>query len=94
MRPKKKAKNSIIEYACIISSDHPDWAAAPQRYFHMPAADYPGYGADGRALVNAFAAAIRGEGDSGYRVDDAIRALQIIEAAHQSAASGRTIDVA
>ena len=60
----------------------------------MPAAEYPGYGADGRALVKAFAAAIRGEGESGYRVDDAIRALQIIEAAHESAASGRTIDVA
>ena len=88
------ARWDLADQACTISSDHPDWAAAPQRHFHMPAADYPGYGADGRALVKAFAAAIRGEGDSGYRVDDAIRALQIIEAAHESAASGRTIDVA
>ena len=88
------AKWDLADQACTISSDHPDWAAAPERHFHMPAAEYPGYGADGRALVKAFAAAIRGEGESGYRVDDAIRALQIIEAAHESAASGRTIDVA
>ena len=88
------AKWNLADQACTISSDHPDWAAAPERHFHMPAAEYPGYGADGRALVKAFAAAIRGEGESGYRVDDAIRALQIIEAAHESAASGRTIDVA
>ena len=47
----------------------------------MPAAECPGYGADGRKLVKTFAAAIRSEGESGYRVDDAIRTLQIVKAA-------------
>ena len=47
----------------------------------MPAAECPGYGADGRMLVKTFAAAIRSEDESGYRVDDAIRTLQIIKAA-------------
>ena len=42
-------------------------------------------------MVKAFAAAIRGEGISGYTVDDAIQTLRIIETAHESAESGRTI---
>ena len=60
----------------------------------MPTAECPSYGADVRTLVKTFAAAIRSEGESSYRVDDAIRALQIIKAASRSAASDRTIDVA
>ena len=87
------AKWEMADQGCTIHSDHPDWAEAPERQFHMPTAQYPGYGADGRALVKAFAAAIRGEGESGYTVENAIRTLQIIEAAHQSATSGRTVEL-
>ena len=57
----------------------------------MPTAEVGGYGAEGRALIRQMAAAIRGEGSSGYTVEDAIRSLQIIEAAHESAATGQTV---
>lgn len=87
------AKWEQADQACTIKSTHPDWAGAPLRTFEMPAPDVPGYGAEGRALVQAFAAAIRGEGSSGYTVDDAIKSLQIIEAAHESAQTGRTIEL-
>jgi myo-inositol 2-dehydrogenase/D-chiro-inositol 1-dehydrogenase len=76
---------------CTIKSGHPAWATAPTRTFDIPTAKLPGYGAEGRALIRAFAAAIRGEGASGYTIDDPIRALQIIEAAHESSRTGRTI---
>ena len=85
------AKWAIADESCTIKSDHPEWAEAPERAFSFPSAKYPGYGAEGRALVKAFAAAIRGEGISGYTVDDAIQTLRIIETAHESAESGRTI---
>jgi hypothetical protein len=57
----------------------------------MPIADYPGYGAEGRDLIKAFAAAVRGEGHSGFTVNDAIKSLQIIEAAHESARIGQPV---
>ena len=76
---------------CTIKSAHPAWESAPRRTFDIPTATLPGYGAEGLALMKAFAAAIRGEGPSGYTIDDAIRALQIVEAAHESAHTGRTV---
>ncbi len=87
------ARWEMADESCTIKSDHPSWAEAPERHFHMPSAQYPGYGAEGRALVKAFAAAIRGEGESGYHIEDAIRTLQIIEAAHESARSERTVSL-
>lgn len=91
------AKWEHAEQACTIKSTHPDWAGAPLRRFEMPTQQVPGYGAEGRALIKAFAAAIRTpdapEGRSGYSLDDAIKSLQIIEAAHQSAQTGRTIEL-
>jgi predicted dehydrogenase len=42
-------------------------------------------------LIKAFAAAIRGEGQSGFTVDDAIKSLQIIEAAHESAHTSQAV---
>lgn len=79
------------EKAVTIKSTHPDWAGAPKRTFQVPTAEVGGYGAEGRSLIRQMAAAIRGEGSSGYTVEDAIRSLQIIEAAHESAATGQTI---
>lgn len=87
------AKWEHAEHACTIKSTHPDWAAAPLRRIEMPPPSVPGYGAEGRALIQTFAAAIRGEGSTGYTVDDAIKTLQIIEAAHESAKTWRTIDL-
>jgi predicted dehydrogenase len=85
------AKWEESEKAVTIKSVNPAWASAPQRKFQVPTAEVGGYGAEGRALIRQLAAAIRGEGASGYTVEDAIRSLQIIEAAHESARSGRTV---
>jgi predicted dehydrogenase len=79
--------------SCTIKSTHPAWASTPLRKFDLPTATYPGYGAEGRALIKAFAAAIRGEGQSGFTVDDAIKSLQIIEAAHSSARTGKMVEL-
>jgi predicted dehydrogenase len=87
------AKWEVAEERCTIKSTHPAWATAPVRTFGIPKASVPGYGPEGLALIKAFAAAIRGEGSSGYTIDDAIRSLQIIEAAHQAACTGQAVEL-
>lgn len=87
------AKWEESEKAVTIKSVNPAWAGAPQRKFNVPTAEVGGYGAEGRALIRQFAAAIGGEGQSGYSVDDAIKSLQIIEAAHESARTGQTVEL-
>ncbi|MGH2558682.1 MAG: Gfo/Idh/MocA family protein [Thermomicrobiales bacterium] len=77
--------------SCTIHSTNPAWEAAPERTFAMPSAKLAGYGGAGMRLMRAFAAEIRGEGASGYTIDDAIKSLQIIEAAHEAARTGRTV---
>jgi predicted dehydrogenase len=81
-------KWNVEEHRCTIKSTHPAWATAPVRTFDLPSVALPGYGATGLALIKAFAAAIRGEGSSGYTIDDAIKSLQ---AAHEAARTGRTV---
>jgi predicted dehydrogenase len=88
------AKWNVEDEACTIKSIHPTWETAPVRTFGFPPAKVPGYGAEGLAQMKAFAAAIRGEGSSGYTIDDAITSLRIIEAAHEAARSGRTVQLA
>jgi predicted dehydrogenase len=88
------AKWNVEDEACTIKSTHPTWETAPVRTFGFPPAKVPGYGAEGLAQMKAFAAAIRGEGASGYTIDDAIASLRIIEAAHEAAKSGRTVSLA
>jgi predicted dehydrogenase len=85
--------SDTAEPRCTIRTTHPAWQAAPERTFTLPNANPPGYGAAGAALIQAFAAAIRGEGSSGYKIDDAIRSLEIIEAAHEAARTGRTVSL-
>jgi hypothetical protein len=43
--------------------------------------------------LRAFFGAIRGEGPSGFVIDDAFNSLRIIEAAHESARTGRTMSL-
>lgn len=83
----------VDEGRCTITSEHPEWSGAPTREFDIPSAQVPGYGAEGRSSIQAFAAAIRGEGSSGYQMEEIIKSLQIIEAAHTSAAEGRTVSL-
>jgi predicted dehydrogenase len=85
---------NVADQACTIKSTHPAWATAPERTFNIPGAKLPGYGAEGLALLKAFAAAIRGEGATGYTIADAIASLQIIEAAHEAARTGQLVHLA
>ena len=87
------AKWDVDSSACTIKSVHPAWQTAPVRTFSIPTAQVGGYGAPGMALIRAFAAAIRGEGESGFSIDDAIKSLQIIEAAHEASRTGKTVQL-
>ncbi len=87
------AKWEEADKSVTIKSTNPAWAGAPLRKFDIPTPAVGGYGAEGLSQLKAFAAAIRGEGDSGYVIEDAIRSLQIIEAAHESSRTGRTIEL-
>jgi predicted dehydrogenase len=80
-----------VEERCTITSTNGAWEAAPKRVFEIPRAKLPGYGGAGAGLLRALIGAIRGEGTSGFVIDDAIKSLQIIEAAHESAKTGRTV---
>lgn len=82
-----------VDEQCTIISRHRDWEAAPERVFRIPRATLPGYGGAGAALLRAFFGEIQGEGSSGFVIDDAIRSLQIIEAAHESAKTGRAVNL-
>jgi predicted dehydrogenase len=79
------------EERCTIVSTHRAWEAAPRRVFEIPRAKLPGYGGAGAALLRALIGAVRGEGSSGFVIDDAIASLRIVEAAHESARQGRTV---
>ena len=59
----------------------------------IPTAQVGGYGAAGMALIRAFAAAIRGEGNRDYSIHDAIKSLQIIDAAHEASRTGKTVQL-
>lgn len=82
---------NVEDHRCTIKSTHAAWMTSPVRTFQFPPADIGGYGPEGLLQMRTFAAAIRGEGPSGYTIDDAIRSLQIIEAAHESARSERAV---
>ena len=84
---------NIANNFVTISSTDPAWQTAPTRTIAVEKASAPGYGAAGAALLRAFFAAVRGEGESGYTIDDAINSLRIIEAAHESAKTGRRVDL-
>jgi predicted dehydrogenase len=86
-------KWDVDDNVCTIKSVHRAWETAPARTFGVPTAQVGGYGATGMALIRAFAAAIRGDGSSGYSIHDAITSLQIIEAAHEAARSGTTVQL-
>ena len=75
-------------------SVHPSWAAAPTRVLHFTPHDNAGYGAGtGRIAIKRMVAAARGNGPPAFATDDALRVLEVLDAAHQSDASGRHISI-
>lgn len=72
-----------------VRSEHPAWRVAPERTiaFTLPAVG--GYGgAGGQASLRSFIASFREGAPPVFDVGDARRVLEIIDAAHRSAASG------
>lgn len=77
-----------------VRSEHPSWSAAPERTitFTLPAVG--GYGgAAGLASLGRFIASFRGEALPMFDVADARRVLEILDAAHRSAATGRLVPI-
>jgi myo-inositol 2-dehydrogenase/D-chiro-inositol 1-dehydrogenase len=82
---------SPADQSCTITSTNPAWEAAPKRTFAFPRADLPGYGGHGATVLRALIRALRGEAPSGFTIDDPIKSLQIIEAAHESSKTGEVV---
>ena len=82
---------ALVEERCTIVSTTRAWEAAPRRVFEIPRAKHPGHGGADAALLRAFFGQIRGEGPSGFVIDDAIESLRIIEAAHEAARTGTMV---
>ncbi len=85
--------NSATDEARAYSTD-PRWAASPwqRRAFATPAA--AGYGHAARLALLNFCDAIAGIAAPAYRIDEAIMVLRIIEAAYESARTGKFVALA
>jgi predicted dehydrogenase len=79
-----------------VHSEHPDWATAPTRTFRFQDdPKVPGYGgAVGVAVIRQFINAWRQGGEPAFVPDDVLRVLEVLDAAQQSSAEGRTVEVA
>lgn len=78
-----------------MRGEHPSWSVAPERTigFTLPAVG--GYGgASGQASLRSFTASFREGAPPMFDVGAARRVLEIIDAAHRSAASGRVVATA
>jgi predicted dehydrogenase len=75
-------------------STHPSWSAAPTRVMRFEADPVPGYGgAVGVAAFRRFIAASRGQAAPVDTIEDALRVLETLDAAHESARTGRHVRV-
>ncbi|HET7559520.1 MAG TPA: Gfo/Idh/MocA family oxidoreductase, partial [Limnochordia bacterium] len=75
-------------------SQHPSWRDEPRRTLRPEKMQFPGYGTDGRSALLTWLAAIRGEAARPAADQrDALRTLEVIDAAYASANSGRLTSV-
>ncbi|MCC6705094.1 MAG: Gfo/Idh/MocA family oxidoreductase [Thermomicrobiales bacterium] len=83
------------EFELQVTSSHPSWATAPSRTFTFDkGTPPPGYaGAIGVETIQRFINAFRAGGPPAFMPDDALRVLEVIDAAHQSSAEGRAIKI-
>ena len=76
----------------IVRSTHPDWATAPTRVLRFEQDPTSGYcGADGLAALRGFVASFSVGASPLFCTEDASRVLQVLDAAGQSARSGRHV---
>jgi predicted dehydrogenase len=77
-----------------VTSLHPDWAPAATRQLRYTVDQVEGYGgAIGVELLRHWIRAFREGGAPLATLDDAVSALAIIDAAYESSASGRRVDL-
>jgi predicted dehydrogenase len=77
-----------------VTSNHPSWATAPARTITFEKPNVPGYaGAIGVEVIQRFIRAFREGGPPAFVPEDALRVLEVIDAAHQSSAEGRAITI-
>jgi predicted dehydrogenase len=77
-----------------VTSLHPDWAPAATRQLRYTVDQVEGYGgAIGVELLRHWIRAFREGGAPLATIDDAMSALAIIDAAYESSASGRRVDL-
>lgn len=83
-----------IQHTLHVKSEHPDWQGAPERHIRLEKATFPGYGIDGFHAIQQFLAVVEGKADRPTAdAVDAMRVLEIIDAAHLSARERRHVDV-
>jgi predicted dehydrogenase len=78
-----------------VYSEHPDWIAAPTRVFDVPRPASATYGGGtGELLLRDFVRCINESGrDPVYTASDALRVLEVLDAAYESAGSGQAVSL-
>ncbi len=77
-----------------VTSTHPDWAPAATRKLSYTVDPVEGYGGGiGIAIIRHWISAFRNGTPPLATIDDAIRTLAIIDAAYESSATGRRVDL-
>ena len=80
------------EWTIRIDSVAPEFDDTPHREMSLERPECPAYGgAHGLAFFDAFARAVMGDGEPPNSIDDAIRVMEIIDAAYESARTGRHV---
>jgi predicted dehydrogenase len=76
----------------VAHSAHPAWATAPTRVLRFEPEPVGGYGgAQGISTLRRFIASFREGVCPAFVAEDALRILEVLDAAHASAASGRRV---
>ena len=78
-----------------VTSAAPSWSATPRRTFEFTLAPHAGYGGSMWFfdIMQGFVQDIQARREPALSVDDALRVLQLIEAAYESARTGRRVEV-
>lgn len=75
-------------------SAHPAWHTAPTRTFHFEPEPTKGYlGATGVAALRSFIASFREGAAPWFQADEALRILEVLDAAHESSRTGQRIAI-
>lgn len=78
-----------------VRSTHPAWATAPTRTLRFEADEVPGYGgAMGLLAMQRFVASFTDRSQAAFSPLDALRILEVLDAANESSRGGRRVAVA